>query len=41
VSHPLQTHVTFRSAAFNTTAPKDYFINPDNFGEDLAYWLMR
>ena len=36
-----RTHVTFRSSAFNTTEPKDYFVNPDNYGDDLANWLMR
>jgi hypothetical protein len=37
----LRTHVTFQSAAFNMTEPKDYFINPDNYGDGLARWLMR
>ena len=37
----LRTHVTFRSPAFDTTGPKEYFINPDNYGDDLAGWLMR
>src|SRR5688572_11033788 len=37
----MQTHVTFRSTAFNCTEPKDYFINECCFGDDLARWLMR
>jgi hypothetical protein len=31
--------VTFNSSAFNTTDPKDYFINPCCFGDDLAIWF--
>jgi hypothetical protein len=33
--------VTFSSDAFNTSEPKDYFINPNCFGDDVARWLMR
>ena len=36
----MRTLVTFRSSAFNTTQPKDYFINPGCFGDDVAKWLM-
>lgn len=36
----LRTLVTFESAAFNTTEEKPEFINPGNFGEDVARWLM-
>lgn len=36
-----RTFVTFRSAAFNTTRQEAYFINPDNYGDDLARWMMR
>lgn len=32
--------VTFSSDAFNTSEQKDYFINPNCFGDDLAAWLM-
>lgn len=35
-----RTCVTFRCTGFNTTENRDYFINPDNFGDDLALWLM-
>jgi hypothetical protein len=30
----------FRSGAFNTTEPRDYFINPCCFGDDAARWLI-
>lgn len=35
-----RTCVTFRCTGFNTTEEHDYFINPGNFGDDLALWLM-
>jgi hypothetical protein len=41
VSGNSRTVVTFQSAAFNTTEPKDYFINPCCFGDDVARWLIR
>ncbi len=36
----LRTYVTFKSDAFNTTEPREYFINPTCFGDDVAEWLM-
>lgn len=36
----MRTVATFRSRAFNTSEEKDDFINPGNFGDDLAKWLM-
>lgn len=36
-----RTCVTFRSSAFNTTESKDEYINPENYGDDLAKWVMR
>jgi hypothetical protein len=33
------TVVTSKSAAFNSTGPKGYCINPPCFGDDLAKWL--
>ncbi len=36
----LRTYVTFKSAAFNTSQPREYFINPSCFGDDVAEWLM-
>jgi hypothetical protein len=36
----VRTVVTFSSTAFNTTEPKDYFINPCCFGDDVAKWLI-
>lgn len=38
---PLRIVVTFESTAFNMTEPKDYFINPCCFGDDLAEWLIK
>ena len=38
---PFRTIVTFESTAFNMTEPKDYFINPCCFGDDLAEWLIK
>ena len=35
-----RTVVTFESSAFNMTEPKEYFINPCCFGDDLANWLI-
>jgi hypothetical protein len=37
---PLRTVVTFKSTAFNTTEPKQNFINPCCFGGDVAAWLI-
>lgn len=39
-SHPLRRNVMFKSGAFNTTEPKDHFINECCFGDDLACWLI-
>ncbi len=35
-----KTCLVFRSTAFNTSEPKEYFINECCFGDDLARWLM-
>ena len=35
-----RTLVTFQSDAFNTSEPKDYFINECCFGDDLAIWMI-
>lgn len=37
----VRTVVTFESTAFNMADPKDYFINPCCFGDDLAKWLIE
>jgi hypothetical protein len=31
--------INFQSTAFNCTDPKDYFINPCCFGDDVGKWL--
>lgn len=36
----MRTFVTFESSAFNVTEPRDYFINPCCYGDDLAKWLI-
>jgi hypothetical protein len=37
----IRTVVTFESTAFNMTEPKDHFINPRCFVDDVAAWLIR
>lgn len=39
-SGKIRTVVAFRSDAFNTTDPKDYFINDCCFGDDVGKWLI-
>lgn len=34
-----RTVVTFKSGAFNTSQEKTTFINPGNYGDDVAEWL--
>jgi hypothetical protein len=36
----IQNCVIFRTSAFNTTVPKNYFNNPSCFGDDAARWIM-
>jgi len=36
----MRTLLTFRSRAFNTTEDREHFINPGNYGEDLARWIV-
>ena len=36
----MKTEFSFKSTAFNCTEPKDYFINPGCFGDDLAGWMI-
>lgn len=35
-----KTALVFQSDAFNTTTTKEYFINPECYGDDLARWLV-
>jgi hypothetical protein len=37
----VKTVVTFKSSAFNMSEPREYFINPSCFGDDLAKWLAE
>jgi hypothetical protein len=37
----IRTVVTFNSSAFNTSEPRDYFINPCCFGDDVGKWLIE
>ena len=37
----VKTVVTFQSSAFNMSEPREYFINPCCFGDDLAKWLAE
>ncbi|MDY6835662.1 MAG: hypothetical protein SVY53_12760 [Chloroflexota bacterium] len=34
-----RTLVTFKNSSFNTTDDREYFINPCNYGEDVAFWI--
>lgn len=36
----MQKCVAFKSNSFNTEAPREYFINPGCFGDDVALWLI-
>jgi len=36
----IRTVVTFESTAFDMAEPKDHFINPCCFGDDVARWLI-
>jgi hypothetical protein len=38
---PMEPDVTFLSDAFNTTESREYFINPECFGDDVTLWLIR
>jgi len=40
VESEIRTVVTFESTAFNMTKPRDYFINPCCFGDDVARWII-
>ncbi len=31
--------ICFRTSRFNSTIPREYFINPNCYGDDLAKWL--
>jgi hypothetical protein len=35
----LRRIVTFRCPAFNATEEKEKFINPNNYGDDVAEWF--
>lgn len=35
-----KTVLAFQSDAFNTTTTKEYFINPECYGDDVARWLI-
>jgi hypothetical protein len=37
----VKTVVTFKSSAFNVSEPKEHFINPCCFGDDVAAWLTE
>ena len=38
---PMRRLVTFESEAFNTSEPRDYFINPNCFGDDVALRIIQ
>ena len=37
----IRRNFIFQSTAFNTSVPKEYFINEGSFGDDLARWLIE
>lgn len=37
----VKTVVTFKSSTFNMSEPREYFVNPSCFGDDLAKWLAE
>jgi len=37
----LNTCVTFKSSVFNTNEPKEYFLNPCCYGDDVVKWLIQ
>jgi hypothetical protein len=37
----MKPHVTFRASGFNTSQPREHFINPDCYGDDVAAWLIE
>jgi len=37
----IRRNFIFQSTAFNTSEPKEYFINESCFGDDLARWLIE
>jgi hypothetical protein len=41
VETTLKTVVTFKSSSFNMSEPREYFINPGCFGDDVAKWLVE
>ena len=40
MSEATRTLVTLETNKFNTTDPKEYFINPGCFGDDLCMWMI-
>jgi hypothetical protein len=37
----IRRNFIFQSSAFNTSEPKDYFVNECCFGDDLGRWLIE
>ncbi len=38
---PTRTIVTFETTKFNTSENHAYFLNPNNFGDDLCRWMVE
>lgn len=36
----MKTHVTFQTELFNKTEERDYFVNPDCFGDDVCKYMI-
>src|SRR5438552_209089 len=39
IKNSMRNTVRFNSEKFNSSEPKDYFINPCCFGDDVGQWL--
>jgi hypothetical protein len=37
----MRTVISFKSDAFNRSEAREYFINPNCFGDDVARWLIK
>src|SRR4029079_8649299 len=37
----MTTVISFKSDAFNRSEAREYFINPNCFGDDVARWLIK
>ena len=36
----MKTHVTFQNEFLNKSEPRDFFVNPDCFGDDVCKYMI-